>query len=425
MREKVFIRRVPSYDPDIIEQAVDEGLKTLGINGNMGPRVTIKPNIVMAHHRVAPSAYTRPELVDGLLRVLKKNAGPGQKIVIAEKTGCGLPTIRMFRRAGYFSLKKKHPVSLVPIEEAQKTTVNLKKGTLHHSLRTAKAVTDTDFLIFAPKLKSNVLAGGLTAALKLNIGIYLDRQRMWNHNHRLPEKIVDALEVSRPCLIVTDAVEISLGGNQMTQHGRHLGVIIMAVNPVAHDAVCARILNLDPKNIPHLRLASSRGYGPLDIQDIQIEGDVGLPELQEKTREWENGFKRVDQLDVPLNILCGQPYCSGGCHGVFLDWIYMIKDRSPKLWDKLPSLTVVLGQYDGDVTAEKVVVIGSCSGISGTANAKHIRKIRGCPPAHKSLVLWLFLKAGIRNPLFRLDLIMDGYLFLFLSRLRRLIRGRW
>jgi hypothetical protein len=28
-----------------------------------------------------------------------------------------------------------------------------------------------------------------------------------------------------------------------------------------------------------------------------------------------------------MNILVGEPYCIGGCHGVFLDWLYMIKDR--------------------------------------------------------------------------------------------------
>jgi len=48
----------------------------------------------------------------------------------------------------------------------------------------------------------------------------------------------------------------------------------------------------------------------------------------------------------------------------------------------------------------------------------------GCPPKHKTLVLLFFLKAGIINPLFRLDLIIDAYPFLFLTWLKRFFMGR-
>ncbi|MDH4197501.1 MAG: polymer-forming cytoskeletal protein, partial [Candidatus Aminicenantes bacterium] len=111
-------------------------------------------------------------------------------------------------------------------------------------------------------------------------------------------------------------------------------------------------------------------------------------------------------------------------HGVFLDWIYMIKDRKPKLWRNLPNWTVVAGEYKGDITAKRVFLLGTCTKVNGKITARRTIRIRGCPPKHKTLVLWLFLKAGILNPMFRLDLIIDGYFFLFLSWVRRLARGR-
>jgi len=125
-----------------------------------------------------------------------------------------------------------------------------------------------------------------------------------------------------------------------------------------------------------------------------------------------------------VRVLSGEPYCSGGCHGIFLDWLYMIKDRKPKLWNSLPAWTVVIGKYSGDVSAKRLMIIGTCSEIQGKVTARKRRKIKGCPPRHKDLVLWLFLKAGILNPLFRLDLIFDAYLFLFLSWLRRIVKER-
>jgi uncharacterized protein (DUF362 family) len=164
----------------------------------------------------------------------------------------------MFRRAGYYQLRKKFKIKLLPIEESKKKTIILQKGKIHNTITTAQEIVDNDFLLYTPKLKSNVLSQGLSAALKLNIGLLLDRERMWNHNYNLDEKIIDLLEVGFPDFIATDAIEISLGGNQMTQHGKHLGMILMAENPLAHDVVCAHILHLDPHNIKHLRIAQQK-----------------------------------------------------------------------------------------------------------------------------------------------------------------------
>lgn len=425
IREKVIIRRASSYDPSLIKKLVVEGLEEFGLTPSLRGHVTIKPNVVMSHPKVAPSAFTRSEFLDGLLRAFEEKGDRNSRFVIAEKSGTGLPTTRMFRRSGYYRLKKNHRVKLLPIEEAKKKTVSLEKGVMHQKITTAREIVDKDFLVYTPKLKTNFLVQGLTAAVKLNIGILLDRERMWNHNFNLDHKIVDLLEVGYPDFIATDAIEISMGGNQFTQHGKQLGVVIMARNPLAHDVVCAHIFHLDPRSIRHLALASERGYGSLSLDAIEVAGDISLEEVRSRTKTWEVGFIRVDELDCGMKVRSGDPYCSGGCHGIFLDWLCMIKDRKPVLWRKLPEWTVVIGKYQGDVEAKRLLKIGTCTKILGMVNAKKTRKIRGCPPRHKDLVLWLLLKAGIVNPLFRVGLILDAYFFLFLSWMKRLVRGRF
>ncbi len=423
-KEKVIVRRAPDYNPDVIKKIIQEGLGEFGLDSKAKERITIKPNVVMAHHKVAPSAFTRPEFLDGLLCALTDGKKDNSKIVLAEKTGAGLPTSRMFRRAGYYKLKKKHRIKLLPIEASKKKTVRLQKGKVHEEVTTAREILDNDFLVYAPKLKSNVLCQGLTAAIKLNMGLLLDRKRLWNHNLNLGNKIVDLLEVGLPDFIATDAIEVSLGGNQLTQHGRHLGIILMATNPVAHDVVCSHILHLDPQNIQYLRLAHERGYGPSNLDEIEIDGDISLAEIRQKTKNWDLGMVRVDEVDCNIKIIVGEPYCAGGCHGIFLDWLYMFKDRKPELWKNMPGWTVVIGKYSGDVSASRLMVIGTCSEINGSVKAGKKRKIRGCPPKHKDLVIWFILKAGIFSPLFRLDLIIDAYLILFINWFKRLVRGR-
>lgn len=424
IKEKVIIRRSPNYHPEEIEQIIREGLSQFELNSKAQGRITIKPNVVVAHAKIAPSAFTGPEFLDGLISALRNEKKSAAKIVVAEKCGAGIPTSRMFRRAGYYKLKKKHKIKLLPIEEARKKTLSLHKGKIHKHITTAKEIVDNDFLLYAPKLKSNILTHGLTGAIKLNIGLLLDRERIWNHNMHLDEKIVDLLEVGFPDFIATDAIEISMGGNQFTQLGRHLGIILMARNPVAHDAVCAHILHLDPQNINHLRLAHERGYGPIHLDDIEIEGDVSLEEIQQKTKTWDTGFVKINEVDCNMNIEVGEPYCTGGCHGVFLDWLYMIKDRKQELWENLPPWTVVIGNYKGDVSTDRLMLIGSCSEVKGKIEARKRRSIKGCPPRHKDLILWLFIKARLFNPLLRFDLIMDSYFFLFLTWFKRFIKGR-
>jgi len=424
-KAKVILRRADVYDPALVARIIREGIDEFGLAPRIKGRVTIKPNVVMAHHKVTPSAYTRPEFLDGLLTALEDKAPGELEIRVAEKCGAAIPTSRMFRRAGYYRLRKKHRLKIRPIEEARKKTVRLQRGKIHQKVRTSREIADRDFLVYAPKLKTNALAHGLTAAIKLNIGILCDGERMWNHNYNLDEKIVDLLEIGHPDFIATDAIEVSFGGNHLTQHGHPLGVILMATNPLAHDAVCARIFHLDPEKVGHLAAARARGYGSLDLGDIEITGDISLEEVRERTKTWETGFIRADDVDGNVKIRSGEPYCTGGCHGVFLDWLYMIKDRKPKLWAKLPAWTVVMGKYKGDITADRVLCVGSCTEIEGKVTAKRKIRIRGCPPKHKTLVLLLFLRAGIINPLFRFDLIIDSYPFLFLTWFKRFITGRF
>jgi len=424
-KAKVILRRADAYDPALVARIIREGLDEFGLAPRIQGKITIKPNVVMAHHKVTPSAYTRPEFLDGLLTALEEKAQGEPEISVAEKCGAAIPTSRMFRRAGYYRLRKKHRFKLRPIEEARKKTVPLQNGKIHQKIRTSREIADRDFLIYAPKLKTNALAHGLTAALKLNIGILCDGERMWNHNYNLDEKVVDLLEVGHPDFIATDAIEVSFGGNHLTQHGHPLGVIIMATNPLAHDVVCAHIFHLDPEKIGHLAAARARGYGSLDLGDIEIDGDISLQEIRERTKTWETGFIRVDDVDCNIKIRSGEPYCTGGCHGVFLDWLYMIRDRKPKLWAKLPAWTAVIGKYKGDITANRLLLIGACTEIEGQVKAKRKVRIRGCPPKHKTLVLLLFLRTGIINPLFRFDLIIDSYPFLFWTWFKRFITGRF
>lgn len=326
----VYLGSCPDYNPHRVKSILEFALDGIPLAKPITGRVVIKPNLVMAHPKVATECFTRREVIEGIIRFIQTNGKDVEKIDIVEKSGLGVTTASMFRYAGYRKLTKKYPVKLRAMEERPRTKVVLENGQVHTHIAVAREMAECDFLVFAPKLKTNVLSHAYSGALKLNIGSIDGKERLFHHNRDLHIKIVDILEAANPDLVVTDGVRLSFGGNQMTQRGIDLGVIAVSTNAVAHDMVCARLLNLDPMKIEHIHEAMRRGYGPSSFDEIEILGDYPMEQAQKITSQLDFGFYPVDQFKSHFTILTGTPQCTGGCQGIFLDWLHMIKDRKPK-----------------------------------------------------------------------------------------------
>ncbi|MBN2601040.1 MAG: DUF362 domain-containing protein [Candidatus Marinimicrobia bacterium] len=406
---KVFIFSCPEYEPETITDRTSQAINHFGIRAKIRGNIVIKPNLVMAHPKVATESYTRSEVVEGIIRTILKNGTDVDRIDIVEKSGLGITTATAFRHAGYRKLKRKYGVGLVAMEESTQVRLGLDNGKIHKSIRVARAIADRDFLIFAPKLKTNVLSNAYSGALKLNIGSIDSKERMYHHNMDLHKKMIDVLEIANPDLIITDGIRFAFGGNQMTQHGMDLGVLIISANAVAHDMVCARMLNLDPFKIEHIKEAIDRGYGPGSFDDIEILGDLPISNIQEKTKDLDYGYYPVDQFKCNFKIISGTPYCTGGCQGIFLDWLHMVKDRKLKTLNRFPKLTALVGKVTGKIEDKTVLLVGDCAQASTNIHAKRIVRIKGCPPTHKRIVWDMMVKFFLLAPLVRPSLIWDGF----------------
>jgi hypothetical protein len=244
---------------------------------------------------------------------------------------------------------------------------------------------------------------------------------MYHHNMDLHKKMIDLLEIANPDLIVTDGIRFAFGGNQMTQHGMQLGALIISTNAVAHDMVCAKMLNLDPFKIEHIKEAMDRGYGPKSFSEIEILGDLPVESVQEKTKNLDYGFYPVDQFKCNFKIISGTPYCTGGCQGIFLDWLHMVKDRKPKTLRRFPQLTALVGKVTQRVEVKTVLLVGDCARASPNIHAKRIIRIKGCPPTHKRIVWDMMVKLFLLAPLVRPSLIWDGFGLYPLKKLKGIL----
>jgi len=500
-RPKVYVARVDGYEHEALVAAIGRGRDHVAVR--LRGNVVAKANWVFAHPGLSPAACTRPEVAHAALEPILAE-DPELYVLMCGNSGLGVSTRRMcraargedrrFRRRGFAALPALHRgrVQIRPTDETRYHRYQLSVGRpmtdaeridpdaevepearYWERIVTGWELQHADSVLFLPKLKTNVLSHGMSAAVKLQgIGFLRDADRLTGHDWNNGRRIVDMLEITDPDLIITDAVDIGRGGNQMTQAAHRLGVVVVADNAVAHDAVCARILGLDPASIPHLKLAAERGFGPLDLAEIDLITEEPLDRLATRVRGFGvSGLMRVDHFGAhfeqttgvpfPLQIVAGEPYDVPGSCGILLDWLFTAFDEpgrrdAMKRW---PAASVFVGSVEVDPEHDLVYLVGDRAIASFRARSagwstrfrmppKLWRLVRGvgevaryrledgrvglaiaipgAPPSHRDLILGFFCGSlgRLRASFLRLDLIVESYLFGSLTSIRRLLRNR-
>ena len=99
MKQKVIIMRCNDYNPDKISGIIKEGMEELDVHpwGN----ILIKPNTVIAHPEIFPYAFTRKEIIDGVITATKEQSAGIKELSIGERSGITIPTRHCFKNAGY------------------------------------------------------------------------------------------------------------------------------------------------------------------------------------------------------------------------------------------------------------------------------------------------------------------------------------
>ncbi len=377
----MIIRRCPDYDVQRIRSIIREGLEELDLVPH--GRTLVKPNTVASGDSF-PHAYTRPEFLEGVLLALKDRAvEPLEELAVGERCGITIPTRRAFDGAGYYPMFKRTGVKHYHFEEEPQVEIALShEGRLRDYVFTPQPVARADFFVNCPKFKSHPWTT-VTFSLKNYIGIQDDRHRLIDHDHRLNEKIADLQYIIQPQFIAIDAITAG-EGRMLTPSPVQLGLVIMGNCQTAFDSVCCHILGIDPATVDHLRMAHERGFGPIDLESIQISGDVLLAEAQSLAAGFKVGLIRVEKYfeGSKITAYAGPPpdpeltdYCWGGCPGAIEEAIEILRLYDSQCDEKMPRMHVVFGAYKGPIDAkpgEKVVFIGDCATWKGMLNGSEV-----------------------------------------------------
>lgn len=374
-RPTVILRHCPDYDVDRIHKLALAALERLNLRPH--GRTLIKPNVVASGENF-PHAHTRPEFMEGVIRALKARAQPDlQEMAIGERCGITLPTRLAYKGAGFYPMAKRAGVKLYHFDEVPQVEIPLyHPERLRDSFFTPEPVAKADFFVNCPKFKAHPWTT-VTFSLKNYIGIQDDRHRLIDHDHKLDEKVADLQYIIQPQFIAIDGI-IAGEGRMLTPIPFDLKMMIMGDNQVAFDAVCCHIIGLDPLSVPHIRLAHERGFGPVSLDEITLEGDMTLEEAKARASGFRVGLIRVEDYfeDTPIRAYAGPPpggekdYCWGGCPGALEEAIEIIRLIDPRTDEKLPNIHIVFGNYEGQIDAkpgEKIVFMGDCASWTGNA----------------------------------------------------------
>src|SRR6185369_14896280 len=263
---RVILRSCPSYDVDRIRTIVREGLEMLGLQPH--GRTLVKPNVV-ASGPVFKDAYTRPEFVEGVLCALRdRDDGRVKELAVGERCGITVPTRTAFDGAGYYQMFKRVGVKHYHFEEVPQVEIRYRhEGRLRDYVFTPEPVAKADFFVNCPKFKSHPWTT-VTFSMKNYIGIQDDRHRLIDHDHRLNEKIADLQHIIQPQLVVIAAI-IAGEGRMLTPLPRNMNLLLIGNNQVAIDSIGCQLIGLDPATVEHIAMAAERGFGTLDLRDIQ------------------------------------------------------------------------------------------------------------------------------------------------------------
>ncbi len=145
-------------------------------------------------------------------------------------------------------------------------------------LSLSRYVLEADIIISLPKFKTHGLTV-ITGAIKNSYGLLPGAQKALLHKiagtpERFHEILVEVFKIRIPDLFIMDAIIGMEGNGPASSDLRNIGLIIASDNGVSMDVVMAKMVGLNPEELRFLKRAQELGLGGLDINDIEIIGEL-------------------------------------------------------------------------------------------------------------------------------------------------------
>ena len=275
MRNRVWLAQCPDYGQSL-EEKIERAFDALQVWDKIRPgmRVVLKPNLVMSS-KPEQAIITHPAFTAAVGKCVQKAGG---RVVIAESPGGPYTPAAMkamFRATGYRDMAEACGFALYT--DCKSREVTLPQAKRCRELSVVEPFLDRDYLIDLPKLKTHSMVG-FSGAVKNLFGTVPGLQKPELHC-RFPERepfsemLCDLCHFLGPDLSLMDGIWAMEGNGPTGGQRRDLHVIAGSESPWALDVAAASLVGLEPEKITMLREGHERGYGPLDLSELELVGD--------------------------------------------------------------------------------------------------------------------------------------------------------
>lgn len=270
-RSRVAILRAESYSHDL-DSILHSGLALFHLDVRE-KTVLLKPNLVDYIH--GNHINTHPLLVAAAVECFRRVGA--KNVLVGEGPGHERDTELVLLESGFTDELRQLKVPFVDLnrDELVATTL-LANYTALKRLWLPRTVLEADFIVSMPKVKTHHWSG-VTLSMKNMFGVVPGAKYGWPKNilhwKGIQESILDVCATVPVHFVIADAIVAMEGNGPLNGHPRPLNRIVLADDPVAADATCARLMGLDPTRITHLR-AGAQFLGNTSTERIDQVAEV-------------------------------------------------------------------------------------------------------------------------------------------------------
>jgi uncharacterized protein (DUF362 family) len=268
----VTLTRCGDYSRQAIAEAIEKHFNLLGGLEKFvkpGDSVLLKPNFIAPRSR-RHATQTDPVVILETARLLKDF---GARPFVADSPAWSNTY------ACVKALKLDEPLKelAVPVKQLDKPK-KCRVGAKNIRVGISSVALDADVIINLPKFKSHQQLVA-TFAVKNMFGCVSGKKKaLWHftkgsRQQDFCELLIDIYRYLNPALTIIDAVTAMDGRGPIRGRARPLGWLIGGTDPVACETICAKLVNIEPEDVPIIKTAKQIGFGCSDPAKIQIAGD--------------------------------------------------------------------------------------------------------------------------------------------------------
>ena len=280
-RSRVAILRAESYSQNL-EHVLRSGLNLFRLDVR-GKTVLLKPNLV--DYVPGNHINTHPLVVSAAVECFRRLGAA--TVLVGEGPGHQRDTELVLFESGMTDQLREQKVPFVDLNrDVLIERPMLAAYTDLKHLWLPRAVLASDFIVSMPKVKTHHWSG-VSLSMKNMFGVVPGTKYGWPKNvlhwKGIEQSILDVCATVPIHFVIGDAIVGMEGNGPLNGAARPLNRIVLADDPVAADATCARLMGLEPDKIAHIR-AGAQFLGNSSVARIdQLAETVCFPEIPFQT----------------------------------------------------------------------------------------------------------------------------------------------